>query len=322
MIRPTVELVTGAVSAGMVVAVAEGLWRRRRRRVRVALGFEASRSLPPREAVRGGLVVAAAALVGGVLMTPIGGAPTPSAPPAPGSPRADVVLALDVSRSMGVADVAPSRWEAARTAALAVAASARDSRVGVVAFAADAHVLLPPTTDHALTILYLNALDPDVTTAQGSNLAGALDAAVGALRADPSPSGVRREVVLFTDGEGFQDAPALDAAVDRARRAGATVSAIMLGTEAGGAVPGVPGASSSASTTQLWRMARATGGRVVSAHTTGVLGAEVRNVVDPRPTPPLPATLPKRAALGMAGLALVLLLSEAAMGASRPEDGP
>lgn len=70
--------------------------------------------------------------------------------PATGAPEvdgADVVICLDVSRSMLARDVAPDRLTSAQVAIQALAQHARGDRIGLVIFAGEARMVVPRTQD-------------------------------------------------------------------------------------------------------------------------------------------------------------------------------
>lgn len=86
-----------------------------------------------------------------------------------------VVLAIDVSLSMAADDVVPTRIAAAQAAAKSfIKAQPRDVRIGIVAFAGDADMVLSPTTDRALAYAALDHLELRYNTAIGSGLLGAV----------------------------------------------------------------------------------------------------------------------------------------------------
>jgi len=144
----------------------------------------------------------------------------------------DVVLLLDVSASMDVRDVPPSRLEEARREALAVLERLGGSRVGVVAFAGDAVRLCPLTLDRGAVRLVLESLSSNVVSEPGSDLGKGLRMAARML-----PGGRRTEqvIVLWTDGEDLERG-AGDAIEDLAR-GGYRVLAVGAGTRAGDVVP-------------------------------------------------------------------------------------
>ncbi len=147
----------------------------------------------------------------------------------------DLVLAMDVSRSMLATDVEPSRLERARVLARRLLRELPGDRIGLVAFAGRAYVLSPLTIDHGALGLYLDALGPEIVSQGGSSLAAALRQA-GDLARQPG-EGVPGTVVLVTDGEALEERSAVESAARRARQLGVTVHAVGVGTPAGAPVP-------------------------------------------------------------------------------------
>ena len=123
---------------------------------------------------------------------------------------ADVVVVLDVSRSMEARDVRPSRLERARLEVGALLDRLKGDRVGVVVFAGEAFVQCPLTTDYDAARLFLRAVGPDAVPQQGTAVANALLGAKELLEA--AERGARGKVVLLvSDGEDH-DGEVLDAA--------------------------------------------------------------------------------------------------------------
>lgn len=243
-------LVLAPVLVGLAVCghrIREG----RRNTVRKALG--AGPAPGPAAVQRGALVLGTLALALAATGPVVGGGGAPSTPD-----DMTLVLAVDVSRSMTVRDVTPDRMTRARLAALRLA-SVPGLRVGLVAFAADASVLLAPTDDTGLVVLYLESLDPDVTSGEGSHLPGAIRKAALAAGGDTTRAG---HVVLLTDGESFHDPEDLREAIEEAGALGVRVHALLVGTDAGGAVPRVPASHSGAEAEAVAAVAGATGGVV------------------------------------------------------------
>lgn len=111
----------------------------------------------------------------------------------------DVVVALDVSRSMLARDVTPSRLARARLELADLIDHLKGDRFGLVVFAGTAFVQCPMTTDYAAAKLFLRAVRSDQMPTQGTNIAAALKMAGDLLR---SREGARSKiVVLITDGE-------------------------------------------------------------------------------------------------------------------------
>lgn len=148
----------------------------------------------------------------------------------------DLVLALDVSRSMLATDLEPDRLERQRLLARQLLRELPGDRLGLVAFAGRAYVLSPPTVDHSALQLYLDALDPDIVSQGGSSLSAAVRQATDLARGDEEAGG-RRAVVLVTDGEALEDEAAVLEAADRAVRAGVVIHPVGVGTPEGAPIP-------------------------------------------------------------------------------------
>src|SRR5210317_1159734 len=74
----------------------------------------------------------------------------------------DIVVAVDLSRSMLAEDVAPTRLERARLAILRLMSQLDGDRIGLVAFAGDAFVQSPLTADYTAAAIFLNAMTPEM----------------------------------------------------------------------------------------------------------------------------------------------------------------
>jgi Ca-activated chloride channel homolog len=222
--------------------VALGVWswtRRRRRAARVLgsadllerLGAGDLRAFPVQRLL---LLCLAAAALGLAAAGPRWGLETVEE----GGLSADLVLALDVSRSMLAADVTPDRMERQRVLARRIVQALPGDRIGLVAFAGRAYSLAPLTADHGALNLYLDALDPDIVSQGGSSLSSAIRHAADVVRG-PGDSG-RGVVVLVSDGEALEDRDAVIRAADRAARLGVTIHTVGIGTRQGAPVPARP----------------------------------------------------------------------------------
>lgn len=144
----------------------------------------------------------------------------------------DLVLAIDLSRSMAAQDVSPSRLDAARQAARDLARALPADRIGLAGFAGNSGMLCPLTLDRGALELYLATLDPGLMEAQGTDLGAAIDTAREMLIRH---SGTSRAVVILSDGEDHEGEAR--AALDRAREAGIVIFAVGVGTGNGAPVP-------------------------------------------------------------------------------------
>jgi Ca-activated chloride channel family protein len=145
--------------------------------------------------------------------------------------EATVIMAMDVSGSMGATDVSPSRLDAARSAAKAFLAEVPAKfRVGVVSFGTRAAVGVPPTADRSLVIASLDTLKPGEGTAIGDGVALSIQQGQ---RAGAGDGTIPRAVVLISDGtrEGGRISP--DVAAARAKAEHVPVYTVLVGTENG-----------------------------------------------------------------------------------------
>ncbi len=140
----------------------------------------------------------------------------------------DIVVCVDVSRSMLANDVAPSRLVRAKLACYDLIAQAKSDRLGLVAFAGTAFVQCPLALDAEAFRQNVAALDPDLIPEQGTSVGEALDEAAEAFSGE---SGAQKVVILLTDGEDH-DEMALSAA-RRLARAGIHLFTVGVGTPNG-----------------------------------------------------------------------------------------
>src|SRR6185503_5694752 len=97
----------------------------------------------------------------------------------------NLVLAVDISRSMLAEDVKPSRMARALREARRLVQDLDGDRLGLVAFAGTSYILSPLSVDGPALTLYLDALDPEVASEGGTVLAPALAQGAELLRASP-----------------------------------------------------------------------------------------------------------------------------------------
>lgn len=144
----------------------------------------------------------------------------------------EVVIALDLSRSMLATDVSPSRLSRARALATKLADDLPDRRIGLIGYAGAAHVLAPVSEDQAILRTYLPQIAPEHMPVAGSNLDALLETALNSF--SDTPQG--RVLVILTDGEAEPGPWRERLAPLRAQ--GVRVIAVGFGTEAGATPPG------------------------------------------------------------------------------------
>jgi len=227
-----------------------------------------------------------------------------------------VILAIDVSNSMGADDVAPTRLAAAQRAARAFVAAQPDSvDIGVVAFERGALTTARPDADHSVALKAIDRLKIVGGTSLGTAITASLSAIIGkqvaVSRDGPAPDigyWPSATVVMFSDGQNRGADVEQAAAV--AQRAGVQIHTVGVGTTDGATVK-VDGyhLRTSLEEDTLTLIAQTTGGAYHPASDAARLD-EVADAIDLRLTvsdEPLPL------AGGLTGLALALLTAGAAL---------
>jgi Ca-activated chloride channel family protein len=146
----------------------------------------------------------------------------------------DVLLLLDLSRSMGVSDIGrETRLAAAKEHAWEVVSAYPGDRVGLVVFGGSAFLQMPFTSDRASLRLFLDAASPDNLGDPATDVSAALLTAVSAFEHEGEEG--RRAVLIASDGESGEGN--LEAAIAALRDEALPVFAIGVGTTRGGPVP-------------------------------------------------------------------------------------
>ena len=140
---------------------------------------------------------------------------------------ADVVFAIDTSRSMLAEDTAPNRFARAKAEIAQLVSRLEGHRVGLVAFAGRAVQVCPLTPDHSFFTTVLSTIDTRTAGRGGTKIGEAIKVAV---RGFPQGQGAKL-IVLITDGDD-QD-PYSEEAAKLARDAGVKIITVGLGSETG-----------------------------------------------------------------------------------------
>ena len=117
----------------------------------------------------------------------------------------NLVVAMDISRSMLAEDAAPNRLTRAIREARRLVQDLDGDRLGLIAFAGQSYILSPLSVDASALELYLDAIDPEVASEGGTSLAPVLQQGRELVEAG-SPL-ADRVLVVFTDGEAHDTVP-------------------------------------------------------------------------------------------------------------------
>ena len=143
----------------------------------------------------------------------------------------DIVFAIDVSKSMLAEDIAPSRLEKAKQLTTQIINNLVSDRVGIIAYAAKAVPQLPITTDYSAAKMFLQNMNTDMLSSQGT----AIDEAIQLSRSYYNDEEqTNRVLVIISDGEDHNNL-SLDVA-EAAAKEGIKIFTIGVGTEKGGPI--------------------------------------------------------------------------------------
>jgi Ca-activated chloride channel family protein len=140
----------------------------------------------------------------------------------------DVMIVLDVSKSMLAQDIKPSRLDKAKQLLYRLVDRLQNDRVGLILFAGRAYMQMPLTTDHSAGKLYISEAGPDAVPTQGTVFSEALSMANSSFNRNEHKY---KAVVLISDGEDH-DADALKMAKQMAE------DGVMINTVGIGSVEG------------------------------------------------------------------------------------
>ena len=145
----------------------------------------------------------------------------------------DLLIALDVSRSMLAQDVEPNRLEFAKQKIRQLVHSLSCERVGLILFSGSTFMHCPLTKDYAAFFMFLDHIDAETISAGTT----ALDQAIAlALKTYSSMADRKNKLlVLFTDGEDFS--VNLTGIKEQAREQGLNICAVGIGTMQGAPIP-------------------------------------------------------------------------------------
>ncbi|MCL2063504.1 MAG: VWA domain-containing protein [Candidatus Cloacimonetes bacterium] len=113
----------------------------------------------------------------------------------------DLVFLIDVSKSMDAQDIRPSRLERAKTHINLFLDELRGDRVAIVAFAGDALIICPLTTDYAALKLIVSSLSTETITDFGTNIGAGLRKAAEVFDQEANA----KTIILLSDGEDLEE---------------------------------------------------------------------------------------------------------------------
>ena len=140
----------------------------------------------------------------------------------------DVIVAVDVSRSMLADDIKPNRLDRARREILDLINMMNGDRIGLIAFAGTAFVQCPLTLDYGACKMFVDEINPKLIPRGGTHIGDAIRKAIAAFEGDGKKN---RALILITDGEDHDSNP-IEAAKLAAEK-GIKIYCIGIGTPDG-----------------------------------------------------------------------------------------
>lgn len=196
----------------------------------------------------------------------------------------EVLIAVDLSRSMLAQDVKPTRLDRSKLLITSLLDGLKGERVGLVLFAGTAFLQAPLSSDYEVLREFLPALNPDYLPEGGSNYRAMLEASMQAF----GTSTADRYLIVLSDGESTVDdwkelTPAL-------KTKGIRVIGLGVGTAQGSFIPDAGGGlmkdergavvMSRLNSSTLQELAQVTGGAYTDASSWVDLPALLRKTVD------------------------------------------
>ncbi|WP_396632973.1 VWA domain-containing protein [Maribacter sp. R86514] len=145
----------------------------------------------------------------------------------------DIVFAVDVSKSMLAEDIAPNRIEKAKRLVSEIINQLASDRIGIIAYAGQAYPQLPITTDYGAAKMFLQGMNTDMLTSQGTAIDQAIELATTYY---DDVEQTNRVLFIISDGEDHSEGSTLDA-VEDAVDEGIIIYTIGVGKEKGAPIP-------------------------------------------------------------------------------------
>ncbi len=145
----------------------------------------------------------------------------------------DIVFAVDVSKSMLAEDIAPNRLEKAKRLVSEIINQLASDRIGIIAYAGQAYPQLPITTDYGAAKMFLQSMNTDMLTSQGTAIDQAIELASTYYDDEEQTN---RVLFIISDGEDHSEGSTIDA-VEEAVDAGIRIYTIGVGQKKGAPIP-------------------------------------------------------------------------------------
>ncbi len=144
----------------------------------------------------------------------------------------DVVFAIDISKSMLAEDIAPNRLQKSQQLVTQIINNLASDRIGIIAYAGSAFPQLPITTDYASAKMFLQAMNTDMVSSQGTAINEAIELAKTYYNDEEQTN---RVLFIISDGEDHEGN--VSNIAEEAAKEGIKIYTIGVGTQKGGPIP-------------------------------------------------------------------------------------
>ena len=145
----------------------------------------------------------------------------------------DIVFAVDISKSMLAEDVVPNRLEKSKQLVSQIINQLGSDRIGIIAYSGSAFPVLPITTDYGVAKMFLQSMNPNIISSQGTSLDEAINMA--ATTFFDKKDNTNKLLILISDGEDHSEKA--EEAAEEAKKLGLKIITVGVGTEKGGPIP-------------------------------------------------------------------------------------
>ena len=145
----------------------------------------------------------------------------------------DIVFAVDVSKSMLAADIAPNRLEKSKQLVSQLINQLGSDKIGIIAYSGSAFPVLPMTSDYSVAKMFMQGMNPSMISSQGTMIDEAIDLA--SEKYFDKKDKTSKLLIILSDGEDHSE-EAVKAA-ENAKSLGIRIVTIGIGTEKGGTIP-------------------------------------------------------------------------------------
>ncbi len=114
----------------------------------------------------------------------------------------ELVVALDISNSMLAEDIKPNRLTAAKRAINQLVGRLENDRISLIVFAGDAFTQLPMTNDYGAARMFVDMVEPELISNQGTDISTAINRATASFSANETRN---KAIIIISDGEDHED---------------------------------------------------------------------------------------------------------------------